>query len=279
MEKRIQKAWSILNKLAQSNRVEITPAFRDLKLNELYLAHEYQEKKYEEREEQRRIREHMREEERAQREMEKAQKEAEKEEQRYQKALEKARTEIEQATGMKQEKLQQQIEALKQRLEEAQANKQRAISRAQITRSGHVYIISNIGSFGEDVYKIGMTRRLDPMDRVKELGDASVPFRFDVHAIIYSDDAPALETKLHNTFKDRRLNRVNNRKEFFSVTIDEITKALSDQQVEIEITKVAEAEEYRKSLAAIREREKTEGVSEKLELEIPDVISDLLRNQ
>src|SRR5690606_24077540 len=93
-------------------------------------------------------------------------------------------------------RLQAQIAALQQRLDEAHANKERAIARAQITRSGHVYIISNIGSFGKDVYKIGMTRRLDPDDRVKELGDASVPFGFDVHAMIYSDDAPVLETTL-----------------------------------------------------------------------------------
>ena len=278
MEKRIQKAWSIVNKLAQSNRVEITPAYRDLKLSELYMAHEYQEKKQEEREEQRRIREQMREEERAQREMEKAQKEAEKEEQRYQKALEKARAEVGQAVGTKQEKLQQQIEALQQRLQEAQANKERAMSRAQMTRSGHVYIISNIGSFGEDIYKIGMTRRLDPMDRVKELGDASVPFRFDVHAIIYSEDAPTLENKLHNVFKDRRVNRVNNRKEFFQVTMDEIVEAVHANHGEVEVTRAAEAEEYRKSLAALRAQAEPTEVEGKRELTMPDVIRDLLQS-
>ena len=278
MEKRINKAWTALNKLSSSKNIEITTTYRDNKLSELYLAHEYQEKKYEEREEQRRIREEMREEERARREMEKAQKEAEKEEHRYQKSLEKARAEVEQATGAKQEKLQQQIEALKQRLEEAHANKERAISRAQMTRSGHVYIISNIGSFGEDIYKIGMTRRLDPMDRVKELGDASVPFRFDVHAIIYSDDAPALENKLHHLFNDRRVNRINNRKEFFQVTIDEIVDAVHANHGEIEITKLAEAEEYRKSLAALRAQDELAIDDTGQELIIPDAIRDLLSN-
>ena len=134
----------------------------------------------------------MREEERALREIEKAKLDAEKEEQRYQQSLEKARIDIEQATGKQRDKLEAQILQLTQQLQDAHTNKERAISRAQMTKSGHVYIISNIGAFGEHVYKIGMTRRLDPMDRVDELGDASVPFPFDVHAIIFSQNAPEL---------------------------------------------------------------------------------------
>jgi hypothetical protein len=124
--------------------------------------------------------------------------------------------------------------------------------RAQMTRSGHVYIISNIGSFGEHVYKIGMTRRLDPMDRVRELGDASVPFHFDVHAIIFSEDAPRLENALHRKFHDRRVNRVNQRKEFFNVTIEEIAEVVQQQHGEIAITLAAEAVDYRKTLAIIQ---------------------------
>ncbi|MES1524119.1 GIY-YIG nuclease family protein, partial [Vibrio cholerae] len=89
-------------------------------------------------------------------------------------------------------------------------------------KAGHVYVISNIGSFGDNVYKIGMTRRLEPMERVKELGDASVPFSFDVHAMIYSENAPALENELHKKFDFQRLNLINTRKEFFAVTLDEI---------------------------------------------------------
>ena len=141
---------------------------------------------------------------------------------------------------------------MEQRLLEAQANKERATSRAQMTRSGHVYIISNIGSFGEDVYKIGMTRRLDPMDRVRELGDASVPFQFDVHAVIYSENAPTLENALHRAFHHRRVNRVNERKEFFRVTLDEIAEVVRQHHGEIEFTQMAEAKEYRQSLAILR---------------------------
>ncbi len=114
--------------------------------------------------------------------------------------------------------------SLEKQLKEAQKKGERAVSRAQMTKSGVVYVISNIGSFGHGVYKIGMTRRLEPLDRVRELGDASVPFPFDVHAMILSDNAPELEKKLHKFFNERRLNLVNNRKEFFNVSLEDIKK-------------------------------------------------------
>lgn len=260
MENRVKRAFEQLNKLSKTNCCEITQQFFDLKLQELYLTHEYQEKKRQEQEEQRQIREQMREEERALRELEKAQKEAEEEELRYQEALDKARHEVESATGKAQEKLLRQIEELQNRLVEAEDNKKRAVSQAQMTKSGHVYVISNIGSFGEDVYKIGMTRRLEPMDRVKELGDASVPFPFDVHAMIFCENAPELETRLHQRFNVKRVNKENERKEFFRVTLDEIVIAVReiDQELktcksEVKFTKIAEATDYRKTLA--RERE------------------------
>jgi hypothetical protein len=261
MEKRITKACDELNKLSQTTNCEVTSQYFDLKLQELWLTHEYQEKKYQEQEEQRAIREQMREEERALRELEKAKQEAEREERRYQEALEKARRDVESATGKAQEKLFAQIQELQQRLTEAEALRQRAISQAQMTKFGHVYIISNIGSFGDDVYKIGMTRRLEPMDRVKELGDASVPFPFDVHAMIFCENAPELEARLHRRFDVRRMNKANGRKEFFRVSLEEIVKAVReiDQDLktcksEIKITKVAEAAEYRKTLAEEREQ-------------------------
>jgi hypothetical protein len=253
MEARINKAWEAINKLASVQQCHITSEFLSLKIQELHLAHEYQEKLQAEKEEQRRIREQMREEEIAQRELEKARLDAEREEARYVEALSKARQEVEHEVGLKQQKLQTQIEALQARLLEAQANKERAIARAQMTRSGHVYVISNLGSFGEDVFKIGMTRRLDPLERVRELGDASVPFQFDVHAIIYSEDAPTLETTLHRVFNHRRVNLVNERKEFFRVSIDEITQEVRRHRGEIEITLIAEAKEYRQSVAKARE--------------------------
>lgn len=261
MENRIRKAYEDLNKLSQSTKVQIALQYFDLKLKELWLTHEYQEKKQQEQEEQRRIREQMREEEKAARERERATKEAEKEEQRYQEALEKARKDVESSTGQARQKLENKIEELKRQLAEAEANKQRAISQAQQTKSGHVYVISNIGSFGENVYKIGMTRRLEPMDRVKELGDASVPFPFDVHAMIFCEDAPALESSLHKYFHDGRMNKINDRKEFFRISLDQIVKAVEqiDQELntcksEVTFTKVAEASEYRKTLAQERKR-------------------------
>ena len=259
MENRLRKAYDSLNKLSETTHCEITPGFLELKLQELFLTHEFQEKKYQEKEEQRLIREQMREEEKALRELERARQEAEKEEHRYQKALEKARQDVESATGKAQEKLRQQIEELQGRLAEAEANKERAISQAQMTKSGHVYVISNVGSFGEGVYKIGMTRRLEPMDRVKELGDASVPFSFDVHAMISCSNAPELESLLHKRFGHRRLNKVNERKEFFRISLDEIVDAVQEIDKELEVcnsevrfTKIAEAAEYRKSLAQER---------------------------
>jgi hypothetical protein len=253
METRIRKAYEAINGMTEIQTCRIAPAYLNLKLEELYLAYEYQDKVQQEKEEQRRIREQIREEEIAQRELEKAKLDAEKEERRYAEALRKATEEAERAVGEKQQKLMWQVEELQRRLAEAKTNKERAIARAQMTRSGHVYIISNVGSFGEHVYKIGMTRRLDPMDRVRELGDASVPFSFDVHAVIYSEDAPALENKLHRLFQQRRVNLINERKEFFRVTIEEIAQAVRESHGEIDITMAAEAIEYRKTLAMLHE--------------------------
>ena len=191
----------------------------------------------------------MREEEKAQKELERAQKEAEDEEARFQKALDKAKKELGSASQNEVDELNNQISSLEKKLQEAHERKERAISMAQMTKVGHIYVISNIGAFGEDVVKIGMTRRLDPLDRIKELGDASVPFHFDVHAIIYSENAPQLENELHKKFNDRRLNRINNRKEFFKASLEEIESFVKEHAgAEIEFTKVAEAREYRETL-------------------------------
>jgi hypothetical protein len=153
--------------------------------------------------------------------------------------------------------LQEQIKDLEQKLQAAHERKERAIAQAQLTKVGHIYVISNVGSFGQDVYKIGMTRRLDPLDRVKELGDASVPFQFDIHAIIYSENAPQLENELHRKFAERRLNRVNQKKEFFKVTLDEIEAfVMQHANAEIEFTKLAEAREYRETLTILEQVDK-----------------------
>ena len=116
-------------------------------------------------------------------------------------------------------------------------------------RVGYVYVISNIGSFGENIYKIGMTRRLNPQERVDELGNASVPFNFDVHAMIFSKDAPALENALHHAFDDRKVNMVNKRREFFNVSLDEIEKVVKENfDGSVEFEKTALAEQYRETL-------------------------------
>jgi hypothetical protein len=175
-EDRIRKSRESINKLGAGFTCSVTDEYLDLKLHELHLTHEYQEKLQAEREEQRALREQMREEERAQKEIERAQREAEQEEERFSRALDKARQEAEKAVGEKQQRLLEQVRELEQKVLDAEAKRQRAISMAQLTKSGHVYILSNVGSFGEHVFKIGMTRRIVPQDRVDELGDASVPF-------------------------------------------------------------------------------------------------------
>ena len=253
IEKRIKSAYEAINKLGEPNHCRIEFDYLSLKYEELHLVHEYQEKLQTEREEQRRIRDQIRDEQRAQRELEKAQQEVEKEEGRYQKALDKARQEVEQATGEKHDKLQSEIGRLNELLVEAQMNKERVMSRAQMTKSGHVYIISNIGSFGENVYKVGMTRRLDPLDRVRELGDASVPFRFDIHAMIYSKDAPTLENEIHRVLEKRSVNRINTRKEFFNVSLEEIEDIVRKHDVNAEFIRVPTAEEFRKTQLIIAE--------------------------
>lgn len=253
IEERIGRAFDAINKLGETNKCSVTIEYRNLKLQELYLAHEFQEKKQAEKEEQRQIREQMREEARAEKEIEKACADAERDEQRYEQALNDARNELQSASEAKQAKLNEKIAALQTRLDEAHANKDRAISRAQMTKSGHVYVISNVGSFGEDVFKIGMTRRLEPLDRVKELGDASVPFPFDIHAMIYSENAPEMESALHRYFNEHRVNLVNTRKEYFHIGVNELETVVRQHGGDIEFTLIAEAEEYHKSLA-IREQ-------------------------
>ena len=142
-----------------------------------------------------------------------------------------------------------QVMRLERELKAAIDRKAKAIARAQLTKSGHLYALSNVGSFGEDLYKIGMTRRFEPLVRVKELGDASVPFPCDVHAVIYCENAPALECKRHQHFADRRVNLINLRREYFRVTLEEIMVAVRKYYGEITFVKYPEAAEYRETLA------------------------------
>lgn len=193
------------------------------------------------RQEQARIKAQIREEERLARDIEKKVKEAKREQSVIEAALERALNEAKDEHSAE-------VEHLRAQLREAQEKAERAMSQAQLTKSGYVYVLSNIGAFGEGVYKIGMTRRLEPMDRVKELGDASVPFPFDVHMLISCDDAPALENALHRQFHHQRLNKVNLRREYFRTDLDSIVKVAQERVGEVEFAAAPEALQYRESL-------------------------------
>jgi hypothetical protein len=249
----IRDAFALVNLNGLAFRdARVLPAYLDARLDELKWAVAVQELRQKEREEQRIIKEQIREEEKARREYEKAMHQAQREEEIIRQAMEKARLQAEEASADQKVKFENQLALLNQKLTEAEARNQRALSMAQQTRKGNIYIISNIGSFGEDMLKIGMTRRLEPLDRVRELGDASVPFEFDVHAIIPADDAPALEYQLHTEFEDMRVNKVNGRKEFFRLPLSRVREYLAGRGVDVAFTMVAEAHEYRESLALTR---------------------------
>ncbi|MGO8379539.1 DUF4041 domain-containing protein [Rhizobium ruizarguesonis] len=248
MEKRMGNALIQINKLNESNRVFITEEYVKLKFQELFLTHEYREKLKAEREERAELARAEKEEQKLIRDMERA----EEDEARYQRLLDKAKTEAERAVGPKLEAFNAQIEMLERDLAEAHAKVERAQAMAEKTRSGYVYIISNVGSFGGDVVKIGLTRRLDPADRIRELGDASVPFVFDTHAIIYSDNAPTLERALHTEFEPVRVNAQNYRKEFFQATLDQVEGAVKRLAPDAPFFKDVEAQDFRETLARRR---------------------------
>jgi HAMP domain-containing protein len=243
-ETKIEKLFESLNKRFLMYGIRMEEDYLGLKIEQLGLVHEYQEKQEEEKEEQRRIKEIMREQLREEREIEKARESAERDEKRCLEALAQARAKVDTLSEEKQQVMLLKIEELTIKLHEAQEKREKAISMAQLTKAGYVYVISNIGSFGENVFKIGMTRRLEPMDRVKELGDASVPFSFDVHAMAYSANAPELENNLHKSLKNYQLNKVNSRKEFFKVDIDTIEAAAEEFHSDLKLTKLAEAKEF-----------------------------------
>ncbi len=250
LEQEIRDAFAVVNYNGKAFReARITEEYLNARINELKWATIAQELKLQEREEQRRIKEQIHEEEKARREYERAMRDAAKEEELLRKAMEKAQLQIEQATSEQKVKYEQQLHELSEKLKEAEERNQRALSMAQQTKRGHVYIISNMGSFGEDVYKIGLTRRLEPLDRVKELGDSSVPFEFDVHAMIFSEDAPALECKLHRHFIMMQMNKVNHRKEFFRVDLKHIHEEVEKLGLNVKWTMTAQAKEYRESLS------------------------------
>ena len=243
---KIIRSFETLNKIYKVDKVEITREYLQIKLEKLNLINERAIKIEQEKELQREIKEQMKEEEKVRRELEQQEKKIEKEERQFGneiktlfKRLEKTKNDIEK------ELYADKIRELEDKVKQLEEDKKDVENRKLNTRAGYVYVISNIGSFGEGVYKIGLTRRLEPYDRVKDLGDASVPFEFDVHAMIFSDDAPTLENTLHRHFRDRELNKVNHRKEFFRVDIDEIEEVVKNNHNNtVEFTKIPVAEQY-----------------------------------
>jgi len=256
LSQKVKDAFYLVNNLGKAFRnAVITEEYLKSRLEELRWGAIVFELKNKEKEEQRIIKERIREEERAKKEFERALKEAEKEEEMLRKAMEKVQKELGQASEQQKAKYEAQLLELADKLKIAEEKGQRALSMAQQTKTGHVYIISNIGSFGENVYKIGMTRRLEPLDRVKELGDASVPFEFDVHAMIMSDNAPNFENELHKKFLRTQVNKINPRKEFFKLSLKELREEVERLGINAKWTMTAEAREYKESLAIEKQLE------------------------
>lgn len=251
---KIYKSSEALNRMNTKNAVRLSPDYVKLKVDELQLAYEYSQKKQEEKEEQKRIREQMREEARLQKEIEEARKDIEKEQKHYTNALMKVNKQLADCSETEKDILLEKKIEIEKHLSDLDIAIKDIDYREANKKAGYVYIISNIGSFGENVYKIGMTRRLDPMERVDELGDASVPFKFDVHAMIFSDDAPALETALHHAFEKKKVNMINGRREFFNVTLEEIEQVVKENYDKtVEFVKIPQAEQYRESKKIIEQ--------------------------
>lgn len=247
---KLQRSFDALNKMFSVDGVQLSQEFFALKLEELSLVYAYMIKLEEEKEQKKAIREQMVEEEKVRREIERAKQKIEKEESQFSNEVKKLMGYMQKAKDDVERQLYvDKIQELEDKLKALAADKDQVLQREQNTRAGFVYIISNIGSFGENVYKIGMTRRLDPMDRISELSSASVPFPFDVHAFIFSEDAPALEALLHRHFQKNQVNKVNSKKEFFRVDLEEIKKlVLEEHNATVQFVDVPEASEYRETL-------------------------------
>lgn len=250
MEERIRRSFETCNKLLKSVEAWWNDIVLERKLQELYLAHEYQVKRQEEKEAARQAREDQREQEKLEREIRDARAKIEKERKHFTAAIQKLQQRLAVAIDAQERKdLQARIDEIESQNSSLNEEERQLDYREQNARAGYVYVISNIGAFGESIFKIGMTRRLEPMDRIDELGDASVPFRFDVHALVFSDNAPALEAKLHAHFAAGRLNKVNGRKEFFRADLKEIESVIRENYDSVvEVVHAAPAEQFRESM-------------------------------
>ena len=255
-KKRIEKAFMLQNQLHETQNIFITGEYFALKIKELELAYEYQKKKKEEKEELQRKKEELREAEKVAKEIEEKRQELEKEKNHYQKQLDKVN---EQIINCHDEEDREYLIEKKERIENHASEVAAALNdldyREANHKAGYVYIISNIGAFGENIYKIGMTRRLEPEERIAELSGASVPFKFDIHAMIFSDDAPKLEATLHRHFADKKVNLINGRKEFFNVSLEEIKKVvLENHDKTVDFINEPDAEQYRESMMLRKNR-------------------------
>lgn len=248
--KRIEKSFETLNKLYEDNGISLTTDLLKLKLEQITIIYTYELKKQQEKEIQKAIKEQMTEEAKVEKELQERKKKVEKDLQqhlgeinRIMKYMQKTQIDAEKQLYI------DKIKELEEKIKSLEVEKETVLEREANSKAGFVYIISNIGSFGENIYKIGMTRRLEPMDRIKELSSASVPFEFDVHAMIFSSNAPELETTLHKYFADYAVNKVNPRKEFYNVDIDEIEKVVKENYNDtVQFTKIPIATEYRQSM-------------------------------
>ncbi len=251
------KIFNNLNNIFKTDDINLSDKFLDLKLKELNFLIEIAKKQQEEKETQKAIREQMIEEEKVRKEIEKEKLKIAKEEKQFNNEVSKMLSYLQKANNdIERQIYADKIKELEEKIKLLEKDKENVLQREANTRAGFVYIISNIGSFGEDVFKIGMTRRLEPMDRISELSSASVPFPFDVHALIFSDDAPSLENSLHKYFEDKSINKVNLRKEFFKIDINELKDyVLNNLGLSINFIDVPEAEQYRESLRIIEEIE------------------------
>lgn len=247
IESRIKKSFSTLNKLNQDLEIKIKEDYLNLKLKELHLTYGKELKIQEEKEAKRIEKEILREEKRLMKELEEKRLSIIKERTHYTNELNNLSHLLEKDPSNND--ILEKIKEFEVKIQEIENSLKDIDYRENNKRAGYVYIISNIGSFGENIFKIGMTRRLDPLDRVRELGDASVPFQFDIHALIFSEDAPALENAIHKSLEDKKVNMKNSRKEFFSVTIEEIEKIVKDNfSKTVEFVYKPEAEQYNQSL-------------------------------
>lgn len=247
IEGRIKKSFSTLNKLNKDLEIKIKDDYLNLKLKELHLTYGEKLKIQEENEAKKIEKEILREEKRLMKELEEKRLSIIKERTHYTNELNNLSHLLEKDPSNND--VLEKIKEFEMKIQEIENNLKDIDYRENNKRAGYVYIISNIGSFGENVFKIGMTRRLDPLDRVKELGDASVPFQFDIHALIFSEDAPSLENAIHKSLEDKKVNMKNSRKEFFNVTIEEIEKIVKENfSKTVEFVYKPEAEQYNKSL-------------------------------